>query len=131
MRALRVRLVGLGASLVLVLTGIGGVGSALAFHDDNVAVACNNVDVATSGGTNEQSINSAGVATADGTKRHRTWHRTWWPIDIVVVIVDVATSGRTDRQSIHIVQGNSTVARDGTVVSGGTNVRCVAIATRD
>ena len=123
MRALRVRLVGLGASLVLILTGIGGVGSALANHDDNVAVACNNVDVATSGGTNEQSINSAGVATADGTN--------WWPIDIVVVIVDVATSGRTNWQSITIVQENSTVARDGTVVSGGTNVRCVAIATGD
>ncbi len=57
MRALRVRLVGLGASLVLVLTGIGGVGSALANHDDNVAQACNNVGVAATGEVNDQAIN--------------------------------------------------------------------------
>ena len=59
MQALRVRLVGLGASLVLVLTGIGGVGSALATHDDNVAVACPVVGVADRGGANAQSFNLA------------------------------------------------------------------------
>ena len=59
MQALRVRLVGLGASLVLVLTGIGGVGSALAYHDDNVAVACPVVGVAATGGANAQSFNAA------------------------------------------------------------------------
>ncbi len=68
MRALRVRLVGLGASLVLVITGIGGAGAAMA-QTTNVVAVCNNVDVATSGGTNVQSINifqwSSTVATGD------------------------------------------------------------------
>ena len=59
MRTLRVRLVGLGASLVLVLTGIGGAGAALAYHDDNVAVACPVVGVASTGGANAQSFNVA------------------------------------------------------------------------
>ncbi len=59
MRALRVRLVGLGASLVLVLTGIGGVGTALANYDVNLAAACFNVAVADRGGANAQSINVA------------------------------------------------------------------------
>ncbi len=85
MRALRVRLVGVGASLVLGVTSLVGAGWTLA--ENNVHAVCNNVDV--------------------------------------------ATSGRTNWQSITIVQGNSTVARDGTLVSGGTNVRCVAIATGD
>ena len=87
MRALRVRLVGLGASLVLVLTGIGGAGVALATHDDNVVVACPVVNVASTGGTNVQSFN--------------------------------------------IFQWSSTVATGGAVVSGGTNVRCVAVAARN
>ena len=85
MRALRVRLVGLGASLVLGVTSLVGAGSALA--ENNVHAVCHNVDIATSGGTN-------------------------W-------------------QSITIVQENSTVATGDAVVSGGTNVRCVAIATGD
>ena len=59
MQTLRVRLVGLGASLVLGLTGIGGVGSALANHDDNVAVACPVVGVADTGGANALSFNAA------------------------------------------------------------------------
>ena len=59
MRTLRVRLVGLGASLVLVLTGIGGMGTALANHDVNLAAACFNVTVADRGGANAQSINVA------------------------------------------------------------------------
>ncbi len=59
MQALRVRLVGLGASLVLVLTGIGGVGTALANHEANIAAACFNVGVADRGGANAQSINVA------------------------------------------------------------------------
>ncbi len=108
MRALRVRLVGLGASLVLGVTSLVGAGSALA--EKNVHAVCHNVDIATSGGTNRQSINI---------------------VDSVLVIVDVATSGRTNWQSITIVQENSTVATGDAVVSGGTNVRCVAIATGD
>ena len=59
MRALRARLVGLGASLVLVITGIGGAGTALANHDVNLAAACFNVGVADRGGANAQSINVA------------------------------------------------------------------------
>ena len=87
MRALRVRLVGLGASLVLGVTSLVGAGTALADHDNNVAVACPVVDVATSGGTNVQSFT--------------------------------------------IVQESSTVATGDAVVSGGTNVRCVAVAARN
>jgi hypothetical protein len=59
MQALRVRLVGLGASLVLVLTGIGGMGTALAQYEVNVAAACNNVAFADRGGANAQSVNVA------------------------------------------------------------------------
>ena len=59
MRTLRVRLVGLGASLVLVLTGIGGMGTALANHEANLAFACFNVADADRGGANAQSINVA------------------------------------------------------------------------
>ena len=132
MRALRVRLVGLGASLVLGITSLVGAGSALA--ENNVHAVCHNVDIATSGGTNRQSINIVGVATSDGAK----WWPNWWPINSVLVIVDVATSGRTKAtsggtnwQSITIVQENSTVATGDAVVSGGTNVRCVAVATGD
>ena len=69
MRALRVRLVGLGASLTLVLTGIGGVGSALANDEVNLAAACFNV--AAYGGANAQSVNvaqgNATVAATGGT----------------------------------------------------------------
>ena len=125
MRALRVRLVGLGASLVLGITSLVGAGSALA--ENNVHAVCHNVDIATSGGTNRQSINIVGVATSDGAK----WWPNWWPINSVLVIVDVATPGRTNRQSITIVQENSTVATGDAMVSGGTNIRCVAIATGD
>ena len=124
MRALRVRLVGLGASLVLGVTSLVGAGSALA--QNNVHAVCHNVDIATSGGTNRQSINSVDVATSDGAK----WWPNWWPINSVLVIVDVATSGGTNRQSITIVQESSTVATGDAVVSGGTNVRCVAVAAR-
>ena len=71
MRALRVRLVGLGASLTLVLTGIGGVGSALANDEVNLAAACFNVGVAAYGGANAQSVNvaqgNATVASTGGT----------------------------------------------------------------
>ncbi len=51
MRTLRVRLASVGASLALVFTGVGGVGSALANHSQDatntaVAAACFNVAVA-------------------------------------------------------------------------------------
>ena len=66
MQALRVRLVGLGASLVLVLTGIGGVGTALAVHDDNVAVACTSTAVGAQGGA----AVSSGPAVAQGAQNN-------------------------------------------------------------
>ena len=66
MRALRVRLVGLGASLVLGLTGIGGVGTALANHDDNVAVACTSTAVGVNGGA----AVSSGPAVAQGAQNN-------------------------------------------------------------
>ncbi len=66
MRALRVRLVGLGASLVLVLTGIGGMGTALANHDATAqAAACFIVTAGRTGGVNivapSQTANQANV----------------------------------------------------------------------
>ena len=119
MRALRVRLVGLGASLVLGVTSLVGAGTALADHDNNVAVACSksNADIATSGGANGPSSNN--VAIAISAAPH------WWPINIIVA---VATSGGTNVQSFNIFQRSSTVATGDAVVSGGTNVRCVAVA---
>ena len=127
MRTLRVRLVGLGASLVLGVTSLVGAGTALADHDNNVAVACPVVDVATSGGTNRQSSNN--VAIAISAAPH------WWPINIIVAVATSGganvTSSGTNVQSFTIVQESSTVATGDAVVSGGTNVRCVAVAARN
>ena len=129
MRALRVRLVGLGASLVLGVTSLVGAGTALADHDNNVAVACSksNADIATSGGAHGPSSNN--VAIAISAAPH------WWPINIIVAVATSgganATPGGTNVQSFTIVQENSTVATGDAVVSGGTNVRCVAVATGD
>ena len=66
MRALRVRLVALGASLVLGLTGIGGMGTALAFHGFNVAVACPSTAVGVNGGA----AVSSGPAVAQGAQNN-------------------------------------------------------------
>ena len=66
MRTLRVRLVGLGASLVLVTTGIGGAGAALATHDDNLAVACASTAVGDNGGA----AVSSGPAVAQGAQNN-------------------------------------------------------------
>jgi 7-keto-8-aminopelargonate synthetase-like enzyme len=66
MRTLRVRLVGLGASLVLVLTGLGGAGTALANHRDNVAVACPSTAVGVNGGA----AVSSGPAVAQGAQNN-------------------------------------------------------------
>ncbi len=126
MRALRVRLLGLSTGLVLVVSSITGAGVALANHDANVAVACSesNADIATSGGANGPSSNN--VAIAISAAPH------WWPINIIVAVATSgganATSGGTNVQSINIFQWSSTVATGDAVVSGGTNVRCVAVA---
>jgi hypothetical protein len=128
MRALRVRLVGLGTSLVLVVTSLVGAGTALADHDNNVAVACSksNADIATSGGaatsggTNRPSSNNVAIAISAATH--------WWPTNIIVA---VATSGGANGPSSNIVQANSTVARGEGAVSSGVDVRCVAVAARD
>ena len=66
MQALRVRLVGLGASLVLVLTGIGGMGTALATHNNNVATACSSTAVGVNGGA----AVSSGPAVAQGAQNN-------------------------------------------------------------
>ena len=129
MRALRVRLVGLGASLVLGVTSLVGAGTALADHDNNVAVACfkSNADIATSGGAHGPSSNN--VAIAISAAPH------WWPINIIVAVATSgganATSSGTNVQSFNIFQWSSTVATGDAVVSGGTNVRCVAVAARN
>ena len=122
MRALRVRLVGLGTSLVLVVTSLVGAGTALADHDNNVAVACSksNADIATSGGANGPSSNNVAIAISAATH--------WWPTNIIVA---VATSGGANGPSSNIVQANSTVARGEGAVSSGADVRCVAVAARD
>jgi hypothetical protein len=72
MRALRVRLVGLGASLVLTLSGIAGAGVALAVHDDNVAVACTSTAVGVNGGA----AVSSGPAVAQGAQNNANAQRT-------------------------------------------------------
>ncbi len=66
MRALRVRLVGLSAGLVLTLSGITGAGVALAYHDDNVATACPSTAVGVAGGA----AVSSGPAVAQGAQNN-------------------------------------------------------------
>ena len=72
MQAPRVRLVGLGASLVLTLSGIAGAGVALAYHDDNVAVACTSTAVGVNGGA----AVSSGPAVAQGAQNNANAQRT-------------------------------------------------------
>ena len=66
MRALRVRLVGLSAGLVLTLSGITGAGVALANHDNNVATACPSTAVGVNGGA----AVSSGPAVAQGAQNN-------------------------------------------------------------
>src|SRR3712207_7580351 len=77
---LRVRLVGLGASLVLVLTGIGGMGTALAQEEVNlnVAAACFNVGVDDRGGENAQSINVAQGNRSEERRVGKEFRSRWW-----------------------------------------------------
>ncbi len=66
MRALRVRLLGLSAGLVLVVSSITGAGVALAYHDDNVATACPSTAVGVNGGA----AVSSGPAVAQGAQNN-------------------------------------------------------------
>jgi hypothetical protein len=66
MRALRIRLLGLSAGLVLSISSITGAGVALANHNDNVAVACPSTAVGVNGGA----AVSSGPAVAQGAQNN-------------------------------------------------------------